>query len=383
MIIQGIDFDEADFTLRWPRELFIYEAQQLLLRSDRPEFPQRVSTLCGEAFVDPDIERSIDSSVRTWAWTATGSESRDSTKGFLEYLMNHPELLRGYTRRVYYAERVNAAQQFGGAPQIKPLATSFYLLVIEMSEAGYFPEILPKICVDDHGDWAPDPSEKIRRRIGVPVKWPDDVRDDKLSEPVLYSVIEYLHDEAQRPRQRQYHDWDNCGFDYSDFSPRSGGIVYRWWVNKLLEQHDVGLKLGNEGEETGVLIKHAPFSLDKLTSSVVSAAPENDRDDKGRIEAAILAYRRRDASTHDRRIAISSLAGVLEHYRDEFKKVQFTKGDEGALFEIFNKFTIRHNKKTDRGDYHDDYLDWIFWTTLAAIQLVYRLGLAPEEQGQA
>lgn len=124
-----------------------------------------------------------------------------------------------------------------------------------------------------------------------------------------------------------------------------------------------------------MLIKQASFSLDSLASDAVASTPESEQDDMGRIQAAILAYRRRDATTHDRRTAIASLAGVLEHHREEFKNVQFTRGDEGALFEIFNKFTIRHNKKVDRGDYPDDYLDWIFWTTLAAIQLVHRVGL--------
>lgn len=115
MIIHSIDFDEADFTLRWPKELFIYEAQQLLARSDRPEFPRRVAALCGEAFVDADIERTLENAGNTWAWTGSGSESHDSTMGFLEYLISHPELLRGYTRRVYYAERVKASLPLEGA----------------------------------------------------------------------------------------------------------------------------------------------------------------------------------------------------------------------------------------------------------------------------
>lgn len=378
MIFQGVDFDQADFTLRWPRELFVYEAKQLLRRSDLPQFPQRVVTLCGEAFVDADIERILESEFRTFAWTRTIDQSLEGAKALLEELIAQPELLRRYTRRRYYAERLQDTEQSGQAGQAgqaRWLATSFYHLVGEMSESGYFPEILPKICVDDHDDWVPDPSDKISKNVGAPVAWPNDVRDNNISESVLYSVMEYFHDEAQRPRKRWVHTFGNCGSHHDDFSKRSGGVVYRWRVNELLEQHEVWLKLGNEGDEAGLLIKHAPFSLDYLTSDVTSAAPWNDKDEKGKIQSAIRAYRRRDATVHDRRKAVASLADILEHYREEFKQVRFTRGDEGDLFQIFNNFAIRHGKKTEKGDYGDEYLDWIFWTTLAAIQLVHQLGI--------
>lgn len=382
MIIQGVDFDGAEFTLRWPRELFIYEAKQLLKRSDLPQFPERVAALCGEAFVDADIQRTLESDVRSSIWTEdwpqkTPSKPGDRARDFLEHLTNHPELLQGHVRRRYYAERLNRTDQPLQPGQSRPLATSFFNVIAEMSDAGYFPEILPKICVDDSSDWEPDPSDKISKSIGMRVSWPDDIRDDQLSMPTLYSVIEYFHDEAQRPRQRRFHNFDNCGIDHSDFSKRSGGVVYRWRVNELLEQHGVGLKLGSEAPELGHLIKRASLSLDNLASDVVQEAPENQQDEKGKIESAIRGYRRRGANIHDRRKAVASLADVLEYYRDEFKDVQFTKSDEGDLFQIFNKFTIRHGKKTEQGDYGDEYLDWVFWTTLAAIQLVHRLGIEP------
>ena len=55
------------------------------------------------------------------------------------------------------------------------------------------------------------------------------------------------------------------------------------------------------------------------------------------------------------------------------KSGEFTKGDESDLFNIFNNFAIRHGKGVQKNDYGDEYLDWTFWTSLAAIQLVQGL----------
>lgn len=129
MIIQGLDFD--DITLRWPRELFIHEAKQILLRSDRPEFPERVSVLSREAFVDADIERTVGNATAASAWTVTPDDG-NSAKAFLEYRIANPKRLRGYTRRAYYAERLNSAELLGGTRQIGPLATSFSQIVLAL-----------------------------------------------------------------------------------------------------------------------------------------------------------------------------------------------------------------------------------------------------------
>ena len=48
-------------------------------------------------------------------------------------------------------------------------------------------------------------------------------------------------------------------------------------------------------------------------------------------------------------------------------------GDEGALFEIANRYSIRHQRADQRPDYDDAYLDWIFWWYLATVDLVKQL----------
>lgn len=57
--------------------------------------------------------------------------------------------------------------------------------------------------------------------------------------------------------------------------------------------------------------------------------------------------------------AIVDLAGVLERHR-KLVKATFTRKDEAALFEIANKFDLRHRDAGQRGDYDLDFFEWLF-----------------------
>lgn len=367
-----LDVNELELTLRWPRDMFVYEANQILKRSSHPAFTRRISALCGEAFGEADLEEHLE---QTWPASSDLGSSLAATT-FLTKLIEQADQFEEPTRRAYYAERHSKLES---PRQMDALGYGLHRVVSEMSKSGYFPGLFPVICVDDDDPLQPDPSEKISAHIGHLITWPDDVSRNKLNGPVLYSVIEYLHDEAQRPQRRYYHNFGSCGMHYEDFSKRAGGMVYRWRVNELLEQHRVGLKLSNEGDEKGLLIRHAPWSLDSLAVDIAEATAEREPTETEKIESAVRSYRRRDATIHDRRAAIASLASVLEPRRQQFKEFQFAKGDESDLFRIFNTFSIRHGAK-QKEDYGEEYLDWVFWTTLAAIQLVHRLGDASKPQ---
>lgn len=88
------------------------------------------------------------------------------------------------------------------------------------------------------------------------------------------------------------------------------------------------------------------------------------------VAAAIRLYRARTSGVHDRRAAISQLGGYLERKRKLFQAKELRKGDESDLFNILNNFSIRHDNSRQQGDYGDEYLDWIFWTTLASVQFL-------------
>jgi hypothetical protein len=57
---------------------------------------------------------------------------------------------------------------------------------------------------------------------------------------------------------------------------------------------------------------------------------------------------------------------VLEERR-QLIKAELGTPDEGALFQIANKFAIRHQRASQQADYDPAFLDWIFWWYLATV----------------
>ena len=104
----------------------------------------------------------------------------------------------------------------------------------------------------------------------------------------------------------------------------------------------------------------AHLTHDALESSVGEHAVD--------VAHAVALFRSRANSRSDQRSAIVSLAGVLEQRRGLLASELLTK-DEGALFEIANKFDLRHRNDNQRTDYDGAFLEWIFYWYLATVHL--------------
>ncbi|CAM5607076.1 putative protein OS=Streptomyces aurantiogriseus OX=66870 GN=GCM10010251_26830 PE=4 SV=1 [Streptomyces aurantiogriseus] len=76
-------------------------------------------------------------------------------------------------------------------------------------------------------------------------------------------------------------------------------------------------------------------------------------------------------SAESKRSAIATLAGILEERRALIKE-QVGESDEGALFEIADRYDLRHRRADQRGDYDEAFLYWIFWWYLATVELTNR-----------
>jgi hypothetical protein len=73
-----------------------------------------------------------------------------------------------------------------------------------------------------------------------------------------------------------------------------------------------------------------------------------------------------------RRSAIVTLAGILE-LRKALLKDNLTRRDESDLFEIANRFDLRHRNDSQLVDYDDNFLEWIFYWYLATVDLTEKL----------
>jgi hypothetical protein len=178
-----------------------------------------------------------------------------------------------------------------------------------------------------------------------------------------------LHDLVARPRRRQNCHADGCIGHYSDYSAQTGRALYRWKVNRLLDAGGVEVRLAEEGEDLGRLVRVVDAARTRLLHATLRAPEPGVRD---RVAHAIALFRGRAATEHDKRSAVLTLVGVLEERRDVIEK-KIGKKDEGALFTIANEFAIRHQRRGQQGDYDPLFLDWIFWWYLATIELTDRL----------
>ena len=130
--------------------------------------------------------------------------------------------------------------------------------------------------------------------------------------------------------------------------------MYRWRVNMLLRQSDLGLRLADEAEDIGRTMVTTSDSRAELVAALV--ASEGDTGDQ--IRHAVALFRRRGADQNEKRSAVVSLGRVLENKRKLLRAELLIKGED-ALFLIANKFDIRHQNEGQTSDYAEAFLDWV------------------------
>jgi hypothetical protein len=232
---------------------------------------------------------------------------------------------------------------------------------------GFFAQALGYDCVDGNGDVDTTPSLELETRVGKPDLWssPDPAWD----EDDLCDFIEVFHDLAGRPTRGWYHSYSGCGFHPTRFSATSGQALYRWRVNRLLDTTSLDIRIANEGEDIGRMVRVGPSGVGTLVDEALESTSEDSKED---VAHAIALFRGRSSTRSDQRSAIVALAGVLEQRRDLINEELLSK-DENALFEIANKFDLRHRKDNQRTDYDGAFLEWIFYWYLGTVNLTNRL----------
>src|ERR1700730_16006250 len=120
--------------------------------------------------------------------------------------------------------------------------------------------------------------------------------------------------------------------------------VVRERLNPDLGLHDPPMELTVGGQ----IVEGAP---DELRPLLEEPLPEDvPLPIRRPFEAAVEQYRRRGATEDDKRSALKHLADVLEPMKGEIDE-SLLSADESALFQIANKFYIRHNTRTQQGKY--------------------------------
>jgi len=342
--------------------LFEWEARQIL-RLPHSEAINAVIPFIEEAYENPAVSaraRQETGSDISWEPTETVSPVR-----WLEALLADESRLKTRVSPAYWSERNGEI----AAPTSSPpgsLAKGFLQLLAELQDRGYFPRALPRECTDDGTDYD-EVVRLIEKATKLKMTWP--TSPVQLRPGEVYSLMEYFHDQAQRPRTYDNHKSYGCGAHYDNHNREAGGVVYRWRVNELLAEQAVDLRLASTGAERGRLVRHFGSYLDELADAEVATRADDVLDE---VAQAIRDYRQRGATLPQKRAALALLAGALEPRRKTIGAT-LTKKDEGDLFQIANGFAIRHRNAHQQTDFDESFLDWIFWNYLSMIGLMEEL----------
>lgn len=238
-----------------------------------------------------------------------------------------------------------------------------------LRDDGYFHEAFGFYCTDRgpvEGAAGRDVGAFVFRRTLRDGLWPIEETCTFWSEDQFFDAIEFLFDHVSKPKERDFHDWNQCGWHYSNFDKPEGQADYRNEVNETLQLLDGGWELSSIGE---ILQRFERSVMDLLNRPLPNGTDNGVQD---RLAAAVLKFRRRASSRDDRRDAVRDLADILEVLRPRAKSV-LTKKDDALLFDMVNNFGIRHFNDRQRTDYDPIWLAWMFHFFLATIHAVIRL----------
>ena len=372
---------DPDFELRWPRWLFVEEARRLLgsqnhldeLRTSDPmSWTTSTEMLLEEAFTSTVPHDLFNEHVIP---AFLGDPDRITPSRFLGLLVEHAsELSEAIEPRAYWSQRHNP-QRESVVVTLELFKTRFVELIAELDRRGYLAQRWPQSCVDDRDGVTVDRALALEQVTGLPGLWPLRSSYRTWDGNTFFDLIEIFHDVVSRPTGRHFHDYGDCGYHWSGFATGTARRLYRWRINTLLGASEVSLELAESGEDEGRLVTAAPDARRDLIAATVERTDPGTRKD---VRHAIALFRNRTADVPEKRSAIIALAGVLETRRSLLKEELFSK-DEGALFQIANRFAIRHQNASQQANYDVAFLDWVFWWYLATIELSDRL-LARQQQ---
>ncbi|MFD5192811.1 hypothetical protein ACFWMU_32665 [Streptomyces sp. NPDC058357] len=370
-----MSLDLSNYELRWPAPLFASEGERVLRVPNRWWEDQAVWLLT-EAFagttVVADFEELPNSPAPSddpWASTTPGwgeRQGRDKRDWLTELVGRASELRRAVEPRPYWPQRQGRGLSHDGSTP-RDSRRDFERIVSDFADSGYLVEVFGEDCVDDPTELSDaDASRVIERRLGIPDLWP--LSPATWDEDTFFGLIEVFHDLLSRPRTRRFHSYAGCGWHHSEFHNGPARLLYRSKVNELLREVGIEYELAAEGEDLGRLVA---VTDDARSALVDHALTGSTPDITARVRHAVALFRARGAAAESKRSAIVALAGILEERRALLKE-QLGK-DEGALFDIANRYDLRHRRADQRGDYDEAFLDWIFWWYLGTVELSNRL----------
>lgn len=266
----------------------------------------------------------------------------------------------------YYSHRKGTNPNLNGLP-LTDVVELFARVFDQMRDDGYFHEAFGYECVDaGHIDGkVRDVELEMLLSIRKKGLWPLHLMGPGYAEDDFFDVVEFLYQHVSKPIDGTFHNWNDCGMHWETFNKEKGQAEYREKVNSVLGHYSKPFELAAIGE-----VLHKPEAgFEQIFDADI---PSTDGNISGRINAAVLRYRRHGSTIDDRRQAVRDLSDVLEYLRPKVKSL-LTSADEKDLFNLANNFGIRHHNDQQKTTYDASlWLSWMFYFYLATIHVLLR-----------
>lgn len=293
------------------------------------------------------------------------SPSSASENWLSQLLLDVDSLLQPRPPRPYYSQRNDVAEP-NAQRAVESTAQRLFATIDELVRQNFFARAVGYDCIDNREEPTSTFQSELGKRIRKPELWDGDFA--LWSENDLCDFAEVMYDLVARPTREWYHDYSACGWHPISYSISSGQGIFLWRANSVLDSSGLGLRLAEHGEDRGRIVRTQPANLESLVDeSLTNHSSVGDE-----VGHAVALFRKRDSARPEKRSAVVGLAGILESRRSLIQSTQLSTAED-ALFQIANRFDIRHRKANQLAEYDDSFLDWIFYWYLATINLTEHL----------
>lgn len=183
-------------------------------------------------------------------------------------------------------------------------------------------------------------------------EWPK----EELTEDHVFDVLEFLYDHVSQPGELTRMT-SETGFNYDDYDSyddEAGKEEFRNTANMFLADYRKGFELTKDGTILALGGDGLQYILD------AEIVPYDEKNVDSKVRNAIVKWRNRHLSQAGKKEAIRELADVFEWLK-KTKKLDtvLDRKDESAIFDIANKFAIRHHNPDQKSSY--DFSIWYSW----------------------
>lgn len=215
-------------------------------------------------------------------------------------------------------------------------------------------------------------NDVIFHAIGKDNLWPIDERYVEYSECEIFDLIEFLFKIVSKPIDRRKSSFVDLLLPYHPLIPEEreitfdeleGKLEYLEGINNILKRYQDKYIMSKEGM---IEFKRNDAEI-QLCSEIIKNSDCN-ADINNMINRSINKFLNSKGNEHEMHDAIRILADILESLKEI--QIDHIRKEEKELFNIVNRFGIRHNTRSQLTKYNKEiYYPWIFYAILATINL--------------